>query len=85
MIYVTPLISELENLNSDVQNDCENYVKSTTDMILAHLHCLAAPIRKRKRKRNKVTHVSLSTNVNLLVSSLNLRLIPGKTTIKYHW
>ena len=29
MMYTTPLKSELENLNSDVQNVCKNYVKST--------------------------------------------------------
>ena len=56
MIYATPLMSELENLNSDVQNDCENYVKSTTELILTHSQCLAASIRKRKR--NKGTYVA---------------------------
>ena len=61
MMYTTPLISELENLNSDVQNVCKNYVKSITELILAHSKCLAAPIHKRKR--NKVTYVSLPTNV----------------------
>ena len=61
MMYTTPLISELENLNSDVQNVCKNYVKSITELILAHSQCLAAPICKRKR--NKVTYVSLPTNV----------------------
>ena len=61
MMYTAPLISELENLNSDVQNLCENYVKNITELILAHLQCLAAPIRKRKR--NQVTYVSLPTNV----------------------
>ena len=49
MMYTTPLISELENLDSDVQNVCKNYVKSITELILAHSQCLAAPIRKRKR------------------------------------
>ena len=49
MMYATLLISELENLNSDVQNVCKNYVKSITELILAHSQCLAAPIRKRKR------------------------------------
>ena len=29
MTHTTPLISEPENLNSDVQNVCKNYVKST--------------------------------------------------------
>ena len=61
MMYATPLISEHENLNSDVQNVCGNYVKCITELILAHSQCLAAPIRKRKR--NKVTYVSLPTNV----------------------
>ena len=61
MMYTTPLISELENLNSDVENVRKNYVKSITELILAHSQCLAAPIRKRKR--NKVTYVSLPTNV----------------------
>ena len=60
-MYTTPLISELEILNPDVQNVCKNYVKSITKLILAHSQCLAAPIRKRKR--NKMTYVSLPTNV----------------------
>ena len=61
MMYTTPLISELEILNPDVQNVCKNYVKSITKLILAHSQCLAAPICKRKR--NKMTYVSLPTNV----------------------
>ena len=61
MMYATLLISEIENLNTDVQNDFENHVKSTTELILAHSQCLAAPIRKRKR--HKVPYVSLPTNV----------------------
>ena len=61
MMYRTPLISELEILNPDVQNVCKHYVKSITKLILAHSQCLAAPIRKRKR--NKMTYVSLPTNV----------------------
>ena len=61
MMYTPPLISELEILNPDVQNVCKNYVKSITKLILAHSQCLAAPIRKRKR--NKMTYVSLPTNV----------------------
>ena len=61
MMYTTPLVSELEILNPDVQNVCKNYVKSITKLILAHSQCLAAPIRKRKR--NKMTYVSLPTNV----------------------
>ena len=61
MMYTTPLISELEILNPDVQNVCKNYVKSITKLILAHSQCLAAPIRKRKR--NKMTYVSLPMNV----------------------
>ena len=81
MMYTTPLISELEILNPDVQNVCKNYVKSITKLILAHSQCLAAPIRKRKR--NKMTYVSLPTNVKSArtVSSVKLRLIPGKTMI----
>ena len=61
MMYAAPLVSELENLNSDAQNECENYVQSTTKLIFAHSQCFAAPIRKRKR--NKVTYVSLPTTV----------------------
>ena len=57
MIYRTPLISELEILNPDVKNVCKNYVKSITKLILANSQCLAAPIHKRKR--NKMTYVSL--------------------------
>ena len=67
MMYATPLISELENLNSDVQNVCENYVKSITELILAHSQCLAVPICNRKR------------NCELCI--VILCLIPGKTMI----
>ena len=48
MMYTTPLISALENLNSDVQTVCKNDVKSITKLILAHSQSLAATICKRK-------------------------------------
>ena len=53
MMYATTLISEvseLENLKSDVQNVCENYVKSITELILVHSQCLAAPIFAKEKE-----------------------------------
>ena len=45
MMYARPLISELENRNSDVQNVCENYVKLKSSLTVS---CCTYSQKKKK-------------------------------------
>ena len=54
MMYASPLISGLENRNSDVENVCENYVKSITELIPANV--------KSARKQCKAAFDSWKNN-----------------------
>ena len=54
MMYASPLISGLENRNSDIENVCENYVKSITELIPANV--------KSARKQCKAAFDSWKNN-----------------------